>query len=220
MGAWPEHRASVCVLMLASVQALAPPHHPLYHHRTPRLRTIRYVAQSTPPRGYRSVAMRDSPFDFDARLLAADSTLIFAFALTRTLNTIVLSPTFEGWLAPIAYDTQRLVNTFAFASTWLCLWILGGQLFNCFSPDVDDRSATAVGPTGAAKAFTLAFVIWIALAAARGALNASFAPLDFAPPPELVPGPFVLAAYNVQGSIAVGLLLIAWRSVVGGMSLR
>ena len=163
----------------------------------------------------------NSPFDFDARLLAADSTLIFAFALTRTLSAILLSPTFEGWLAPIAYDQQRLANTFAFASTWLCLWVLSGLLFNCFSPGVDDTSATAVGPTGASKAFALAFVVWIALAAAlREALTSSFAPLDFAPPPELVPGPFVLAAYNVEGAIAVGLLLIAWRSVVGGTSLR
>jgi hypothetical protein len=143
----------------------------------------------------------------DAKLLAADVTLIFAFSFARTLSNILISPTFEGWLAPIRADPQRLATTLTFAASLSLTWVAIGVAFGNFSPGVDVESTRRVGPAATARGFAAVAAAWFALAScvAAGGVNA----------PALA-----LTPANLQALVGVGILLVAWRSVVADITLR
>ena len=142
--------------------------------------------------------------DIDQKLVAADTTLIFAFSFARTLSVILTSPEFPGWLAPIRTDPVRFSTTLSFAGSWALAWFLSGLLLDAFAPGVDDESMRRVGPVGALRCFAAAAAL-IGGAAVVAALVCA---------PELPPAWLQLSLDNAAGALGVGLALVAWREVV------
>ena len=140
----------------------------------------------------------------DEKLVAADVTLIFAFAFARTLGQILTSPTFPGWLAPITADPVRLGTTIQFASLWTLFWVLAATVADAFDPGVDQEARRNIGPASAGRAFALAAALY---ATAAGGVSATFGP-------DLLPPALQLDLNNMEGGLGLGLSLAAWRAVL------
>ena len=139
----------------------------------------------------------------DVKLLAADATLVSAFTFARTLGTILMSPSFPGWLAPITADPVRLSTTVQFASVWTVFWVLAAAAFDAFDPGVSDQARGNIGPANAAVAFGGAAMLYVITAAVLSGVA-----------PELQPIALRLNLENAVGGLGLGLSLFAWRAVL------
>jgi hypothetical protein len=171
--------------------------------------TRTFAAPSLPPRVPAAIEEEPQPSPpIDTKLLVTDTTLIFAFAFARTLCTILLSPDFPGWLAPISIDGLRFSSTLGFASIWSVLWSIAGvSLDGFFAPAEftrDDEGMRRVGFPGAARCLSLAATAYCTLAL-MARLVCADVDLD-------VPLPLRFNLDNVEASLGLGLGLIAWRS--------
>lgn len=143
-----------------------------------------------------------APRGLDEKLVAADVTLIFAFSFARTLGTILTSPTFPGWLAPITADPVRLGTTIQFASLWTVFWVLASTFTGAFDPGIDAQARSNVGPVSAGKTFALATALYAAACTGVSIFS------EFQPPA------LQLDLNNVEGALGLGLSLAAWRAVL------
>ena len=143
--------------------------------------------------------------DVDTKLLAADTTLIFAFSFARTLCAILLSPEFPGWLAPVDADPIRLATTFGFAGSYAVLWVGAALALGSFAPGVDEESVNAVGVGGALRCFGLAATAYCVLGLVLGLVAGDA---------ELVPAALRLSVDNVEAVVGEGAALVAWRSLL------
>ena len=146
--------------------------------------------------------------DVDTKLLAADTTLIFAYSFARTLGTVLSDPAFPGWLAPIRSDPDRLANTFNFASSWAVAWIAAALLTGAFTTGLDDGER--VGLKGAALTFLAASAFWCGAALLQGAL-AGGGDVTLLPVPALS-----LSVETGEAAIGVGSCLLVWRAFLVG----
>lgn len=144
----------------------------------------------------------------DNKLLAADTTLIYACSFARTLSNILLDPSFPGWLAPIRSDPDTLWATLNLAGLWATLWILAGVALQAFSPGVDAESTQAVGPAGALRTFAAAGLCWLIVSGTLTAVS------------EVAFTPLQLTASNIEAAAGFGIVLIAWRSLLADITLR
>ena len=184
-------------ILLLAVTAWQPHHAPWQPHHAPhalartRLRTSPVFAKLD---------------EIDAKLLAADATLIFAFSFSRTLSNVLSSPDFPGWFAPIQADPQRLSTTMYFAGEWAVAWIAAGLVCGAFAPGVDEESMRRVGPRGALTTYVFAGAL---LGGTAFAVTESCAQNL-----GLVPPPLQITTENAFASLGIGLCLVAWREVV------
>jgi hypothetical protein len=138
-------------------------------------------------------------------------SIIFSFAFARALGSVLLSPNFEGWLAPINVEPIRFSETIAFAGYASLLWVVSASL-------VDGYSACALGSPQSAVStaarswlaaaclytlvtFTLALGLdtcagWFCAEAALRGQRELFGPPD---------------AGTLLGTFGLGLALLAWR---------
>ena len=151
----------------------------------------------------------DGPLEIDAKLVAADTTLVFAYAFARTLSVVLLEPEFPGWLSPIKSDPARLSTTLGFAGQWALAWFISGLVLDTFAPGVDEESMNRVGPDGALKCFSLTAALVLAASLAIGLVT---------PAGELPPTSLQLNLDNAAGGLGIGLSLVAWRGVIGDLT--
>lgn len=147
----------------------------------------------------------------DPQLAALDVSVIFAFSCARALGSVLISPDFEGWLAPISVEPIRFSDTLGFASYCSLLWVLGTLSVDGYSGLAIEDTRTAVG---------VAFRSWLAAGAiytvATFALAIGFdccagwfcADTSMWGRHELLLAPDIP---TVLGSIGLGLALISWR---------
>ena len=143
----------------------------------------------------------------DTKLLAADTTLIFAYSFARTLCNVLLAPDFPGWLAPIQADPIRLSNTFNFASSWAIAWISAALLTGAFGTGINDMQR--VGLRGAAITVSIAAAIWFSAAFIQDALVGNEGAL-------LIPA-LSCSLETGQAALGIAASLLVWRTtLVGG----
>ena len=146
--------------------------------------------------------------DVDTKLVAADVTLIFAYSFARTLFTILASPDFEGWLAPVRSDPVRLEATVGFASSWAVAWLACGLALGSFARGVDDASTARVGTRGALNCFAAAAICWFALALGL--------PSEVEPVSRALG--VVFSADSATAAVGLGGCLVLWRRVLADRS--
>mmetsp|Transcript_5153 Transcript_5153/g.9957 ORF Transcript_5153/g.9957 Transcript_5153/m.9957 type:complete len:221 (-) Transcript_5153:697-1359(-) len=157
--------------------------------------------------------------DDDQLLLSFDVTIIFAFAFARALGNVLLSPTFEGWLAPVAIDPMHMSETLGFAGGCALFWVLGGLLAGGFSYASTADEQSTVGST--LRTWLVAAGLYMlpacALAAAHACIGAACADaalgdaaLDAAWGAPVRLG-LPLSADVLQGVVGLGLSLVAGR---------
>ena len=177
--------------------------------KVPQSFTCPWASEQTCP-SPRAGVIQCSQLSIDSKLLVADTTLVFAFSFARTLANILVSPDFEGWLAPVNADPVKLAATVGFAGAWSAAWCIAGVLLNTFDPGVSEESIRRVGPRGATSCFALAFAFWCIpslVAIATG--DAMTVPL----PQELC-----LSVENVEAALGIGIGLIAWRALLADVA--
>ena len=142
--------------------------------------------------------------EVDTKLLAADATIVFAYSFCKTLCTVLISPEFEGWFAPMRADPGRLSDTLNFASLWAAAWISACIALDAFAPGVDEESTRLVGPMSALRCFAVSTALVCALGLAVP--DGVFRPLEF-------------TLENSAAAFGIGTCLVAWRKLVADISL-
>jgi hypothetical protein len=100
-------------------------------------------------------------------LAVGDSVSLVAFALYKQITSIVLSPQFPGWFAPINYNPIRFVEFTGFAATLVTSWLLAAYLTGGYS-----RTASLNIPT-ALTSTSLAWLVAMPVTAAQLVLSAA-----------------------------------------------
>lgn len=164
------------------------------------------VSRTRPPKCALQGPRLDEP-----QLAALDVSIIFSFAFARALSSVLLSPDFAGWLAPINVEPIRFSETLAFAGYASLLWVLGATLVGGYSTYALESPQSAVSMAArswlaAACLYTLmTFVLalgfdtcagWFCADAALWGQREMFGPPDTG---------------TLLGAFGLGLALIAWR---------
>lgn len=145
------------------------------------------------------------------QLAAVDVTIIFSYSFARALGLVLLSPEFEGWLAPISVEPVRFMNTIAFASWCTFLWLLGAGFSGGFaavateSPRAAALTALRSWSAGALLYILGTFLLALGFETCAGWFCADAAlsgQRELLPPPDIG---------TLQGSIGLGLALLVWR---------
>ena len=144
-------------------------------------------------------------------LLATEVSIIFAYAFSRTLATILLSPDFPGWLAPVQTEPGRLMGTLTFAGVCSLLWVSNGILLRAFCVD-ENRSAT-VAAKAAATTWAASCCSFALGNTALGSLCVELLCSDALTAPSL-------QLEDLEAIFGLGLGLTAWRYSYGSMTWR
>jgi hypothetical protein len=138
-------------------------------------------------------------------------SIIFSFAFARALGSVLLSPDFQGWLAPIDVEPIRFSETIAFAGWASLLWVLGATLVDGYSAYALESPQSAVSTAArswlaAACLYTvMTFALalgfhtcagWFCADAALWGQSELFGPPDNG---------------TLLGTFGLGLALLAWR---------
>ena len=101
----------------------------------------------------------------DSDLLAGDVAVVWLFALTQKTASVALSPSFPGWLAPVAVDPESLAG-FLGESTWLATtWIVVSAAIGGYELETDGVLGREEGEMReAVKGAALAWLVWAPVA--------------------------------------------------------
>lgn len=147
----------------------------------------------------------------EPQLAALDVSIIFSFSFSRALGSVLLSPDFEGWLAPINVEPIRFSETFAFAGYGSLLWVLGAALVDGYSAYALESPQSAMSTAArswlaAAFLYTLmTFALALGLDTCAGwfcADAALWGERELFGPPD---------TGTMLGAFGLGLALLAWR---------
>ena len=126
----PRH----CCVTLRKNQRGQCPQHPILN-----LRQLSFSSTRKPLRTCRAQIYGVDKYE----ILIGDFITLLAFCLYKQIFSIVCSPSFPGWTAPLPYDTTRIAEFIGFTVTVLATWCTTGALIGDYA---ESASSGVVSP--------------------------------------------------------------------------